>query len=399
MSLDIGRDARVTIGAAIAGPRAWLAMKGFEVKGWCPDAWRPMQAGDGLLVRVRPPLGRLTRAEVLGLCEATKTYGRGRIEITARANLQIRGVGEGTWRDLVAALLALGLVDPDPAREAKRNVLVVPDWCDGDDSHGIATALLAQLDALPSVPGKVGFAVDAGVAPMLSEASADFRVERDSDGGLLVRADGRETGMALEPRDAADALVALARWFVESGGIGSGRMAHHLAPLPAWAQGGSRPAPARAPLWPGAHALGAIYGTAFGTIEADTLAAALADADAVRFTPWRQLLLEGAAARARDGLIDDPASPVLRVEACPGAPDCPQASVATRPLATALATRMTGTLHVSGCAKGCACRRSTDIVLTGRDGRFDIAFAARAGAPPRHEGVTPATLLARLGAA
>ena len=29
------------------------------VRGWCPNAWRPMAAGDGLLVRVRPRLGRL----------------------------------------------------------------------------------------------------------------------------------------------------------------------------------------------------------------------------------------------------------------------------------------------------------------------------------------------------
>jgi len=29
---------------------------GATVRGWCPTAWRPMMVGDGLLVRVRPPL-------------------------------------------------------------------------------------------------------------------------------------------------------------------------------------------------------------------------------------------------------------------------------------------------------------------------------------------------------
>ena len=32
-----------------------------EAKGWCPGAYRPMMSGDGLVVRVRPTLARLTR--------------------------------------------------------------------------------------------------------------------------------------------------------------------------------------------------------------------------------------------------------------------------------------------------------------------------------------------------
>ena len=48
-----------------------------RIKGWCPGAWRPMASGDGLLVRVRPPLGRLTRHQMLALCEAAETFGSG----------------------------------------------------------------------------------------------------------------------------------------------------------------------------------------------------------------------------------------------------------------------------------------------------------------------------------
>ena len=35
-------------------------MTAWEIKGWCPGALRPMQSGDGLVTRIRPPLGRLT---------------------------------------------------------------------------------------------------------------------------------------------------------------------------------------------------------------------------------------------------------------------------------------------------------------------------------------------------
>ena len=31
-----------------------------KVYGWCPGALRPMMSGDGLVVRIRAPLGRLT---------------------------------------------------------------------------------------------------------------------------------------------------------------------------------------------------------------------------------------------------------------------------------------------------------------------------------------------------
>ena len=62
-------------------------MSSFAVKGWCPDAWHPMMAGDGLLVRVKPRLGRLTRAQVLGLCDAAVVHGNGLIDMTARARM------------------------------------------------------------------------------------------------------------------------------------------------------------------------------------------------------------------------------------------------------------------------------------------------------------------------
>ena len=73
-------------------------MSGFVVKGWCPDAYRPMAAGDGLLVRVRPRLARLTREQTLGLCAAAIAYGSGEIDVTQRANLQLRGVTDAGWR-------------------------------------------------------------------------------------------------------------------------------------------------------------------------------------------------------------------------------------------------------------------------------------------------------------
>ena len=119
-----------------------------SVKGWCPGALRPMESGDGLLVRLRPRLARLSRAQVLGLCSLSETYAAGLIDLTRRANLQIRGVQPATYEPLIAALDGLGLLDADPAQESRRNLLVTPFWTAGDPTEYAARALLAALSSL-----------------------------------------------------------------------------------------------------------------------------------------------------------------------------------------------------------------------------------------------------------
>lgn len=369
------------------------------VRGWCPDAWRPMMAGDGLLVRVKPHLGRMSAAQTSGLCELALAHGSGLLDVTRRANFQIRGVDDARWPALVEQLGALGLVDADSQRESRRNVLVAPEWRAGDDTARIAGELRDRVAELPELPGKVGFVIDAGVAPVLAGEPGDFRVERDFEGDLMLRADGRSEGMKLVPGGEVDALIALARWFVASGGAKARRMIHHGAPLPDWAVGDARPAPSLAPMAPGKRAAGAVYGLPFGRIEATTLLHLMErpGTQGLRLTPWRLILVEGAHMIECAGLSTDPAEPLLRADACPGSPACPQASVETRALAGQLAPLVQGRLHVSGCAKGCASSRSADVMLTGRNGKYDLAFGARADAEPLFPGLGSTEILARFG--
>jgi precorrin-3B synthase len=82
-------------------------------------------------------------------------------------------------------------------------------------------------------------------------------------------------------------------------------------------------------------------------------------------------------AAKREGLITDPRDPLLRIEACPGAPGCRSTSLDTRGDGRRLATLLpqsgfTGTVHVSGCAKGCAKSSAADVVLVGSEGRYGI---------------------------
>ena len=373
----------------------------FSVKGWCPGAYHPMMSGDGLVVRVRPRLARLSATQTLGLCAAAQRYGAGLIELTNRANIQIRGVTEASWPALIDALGDLGLLDDDPVTEGRRNILATPFWTTGDDTHRLCSELMTRLDEFPVLPAKMGFAVDTGTAPVLTDTPADFRLERSLSGSVILRAEGHSKGLPLTTGTEINALIGLAEWFVASGGTQAGRMARHNTPLPDWAQGTETPAPKGEHPTPGAHALGAVHGFAFGQAKAADLARAMTDsgADAFCVTPWRVALLMGGTAGPREGLLWGDDAPELRVDACPGAPFCPQASVETRALARSLAAHIEGRLHVSGCAKGCARATPADVVLTGDAGLFDISFNAHAGKTPAHKGLTSAQVLDHFGAA
>lgn len=330
-----------------------------EIRGWCPGALRPMQSGDGYVVRVRPHGGRLTPDQAGGLAGLAKAHGNGLIDLSSRANLQIRGVSETSHAPLIQGLGALGLIDPTPEIEARRNIVVTPFWDEGDGTNDLAAALeraLAAPDA-PVLPAKFGFAVDTAAQKVLGDA-ADIVILRQ-DGALAVKAAGAASGAMATPATAVPLALDLARWFLATGGAtgGRGRMAPHLARAALPLAFGEvpvrdtalRPAPGPSPA-------GWLAALAFGQIEAPTLAA-LAALGPLRLTPWRMVLVEGVqSAPDLPGLVTDPEDPLLRVVACTGSPGCPQGHAATRPLARNLARSVPPgqTLHVAGCAKGCA---------------------------------------------
>jgi precorrin-3B synthase len=49
------------------------------VKGWCPGALRPMESGDGLLVRLRITGGIISAAKARIIAEAAMQHGNGSI--------------------------------------------------------------------------------------------------------------------------------------------------------------------------------------------------------------------------------------------------------------------------------------------------------------------------------
>ncbi|MDC0736674.1 cobalamin biosynthesis protein CobG [Cognatishimia sp. SS12] len=372
-------------------------------KGWCPGAYQPMLSGDGLVVRIRPILARLTRAQALGLCGLAQRYGSGIIDVTSRANIQLRGVDAAQHDTLLTALVDLDLLPDDPAIEARRNILVAPDWPEGGLTERLARQLITRLTDLPALPAKFGFSIEADAAPMLGDASADLRIER-AGSGLILRAEGCATGRAVTEANAIDQLIALAHWFAGSGGQDAKRMARHLTTTelpPEWQ--GDAPLKPRAPLAAGLSPGGTAYGVAFGQINAAALADLIEKSAcrALRVTPWRLIVTEDAAPLADPppGLLTQESDPLRRLHACPGAPFCASATVQTHALARRMAQAPQlpgGRLHISGCAKGCAHPRRAGTTLVGHDGRFDLVRDGLPWDDPDDRGLTDTEILTRL---
>ncbi len=374
-------------------------MTAWEIKGWCPGALRPMQSGDGLVVRIRPPLGRLTPQQAEAIATAAETYGNGIIDLSARANLQLRGVTEASHPRLIDDLRAHSLIDPDIETESLRNLIMTP-FRDAE-STALAATLTAALTRMPNLPSKFGFALDTGPRPVLMQASADIRVERAADGRLILRPDGHPLGQRVT--DFGQQAIAMANWFVQSGGVtnGRGRMAAliakgHIPPNCTLAPAEPLPTPT-----PGLHPDGALVALAFGQMRAETLHALAAPGHELRPTPWRMLLIVGARTLPQiPGLITDPTDPILRITACTGAPACPQAQGDTRGLARHLAPHLaaTQTLHISGCAKGCAHPSAAETTLTATGTGYDLIRNGTAHDTPSLTALTPQAILDHLKA-
>jgi precorrin-3B synthase len=366
-----------------------------------------MLSGDGLIVRIRPHGGSLPVASLGAVADAASRFGNGQIDLTRRANLQIRGVTEDSLDSLWQALAALDLLDDSAEGEAIRNIAINPlagiDRTEVADVRPVAQALEAQLAASPdlqALPGKFGFVIDGGGLLPLTELVADVRLEARRDGADFLVAIGLATAggvawlAAVAPSEAADIALQVARAILAHGG-----RAHALAPqaIDAIRAELGRPEvistnaqdPDHTPSRRGLLALRdersvVGLGAAFGRIEGPQLAA-LADALAglgvseVRLSPWRTIYADARTRADAEALIDvaralgwivDDADPLVRIDACSGAGCCTATVLPTRDHARMLAglaarVGFAGTLHVSGCAKGCARSAPANLVLVG----------------------------------
>ena len=375
----------------------------------CPGLVRPYLSADGALVRLRVPGGQVRAAALAGLGALAEQYGDGLVQITSRANLQLRGIAltDGAVdRGLAAGIEDLGL-NPAPSHELVRNIAASP-------LSGLAGGvrdirrLIGELDrglisrpCLAELPGRFLFAVDDGRG---DQEGFDLGLVADGDGVRVLVGDF--IGGVYSDEDGVRRLLDLAEEFLvrrgsawrvrelpEQGLELGERLERRTRPASAGLEVGvhgsalvvmprlGRLARQQIELLAGRAGRGAIGGRAErgatggragrGTspvIETTT-------AGRLVLTPGRQIVIPDGAPYAAElaavGLESDPASPWTLITACAGAAGCANGQFATYPAAAHVAQQIGEgeyadalPIHVAACDRLCGVPRGPHHLVT-----------------------------------
>jgi precorrin-3B synthase len=384
----------------------------------CPGALRPHRAADGALLRIRVPGGVLPVSALRGLAAASADRADGRIGVTSRGNVQLRGVRDGDVEALVERVREAGLL-PQAEHERVRNIIASPlsgrRSASLDDVDPLVHDLDAALCARPGLarlPGRFLFAIDDGSGDVQGE-SADVVAVALGAGQYAVRPAGASIGLQVGVADVVAAVLAVAEAFLTERDVqesrawrvaevtgGGARLVDHLVAA-GWpiethrneaeaANMDSRTAvddstnlAPRTNLEPGLieqtdgrFALCAL--TPLGLLESAQVAALAAAAEmsdtALRITPWRRVVIRDlelpAALAAREllaahGLVVAPGTAWSRLTACAGRPGCAKSLTDVHADARAFVARadpVGPALHWAGCERGCGTPAGPDVV-------------------------------------
>lgn len=191
----------------------------------CPGVLSVWDAADGGLARVRIPGGLLSADRLRVLATAAEELGTGVLELTSRANVQVRGLRGGAEGELASRLRAVGLF-PSDTHERVRNIVASPLTGLVSDRPDVLP-VVEEIDdgllgepLLATLPGRFLFAVDDGAGDV-ARLDADVTLIAGPD-GYALRLGGVEVGCVT---DAARAALAAASGFLAERG--------HLC-SPAW---------------------------------------------------------------------------------------------------------------------------------------------------------------------
>jgi len=381
----------------------------------CPGVFAPHDAADGALARIRLPGGVVDAAALRVLAGCAEELGDGRVHLTSRGNLQLRGLSRSPA--LAARLTDAGLL-PSATHERVRNVLASPlSGIAGGraDVRGLAAELDRGLCARPELaelPGRFLFALDDGRGDVAAEdpdlcwRAPGALLVAGVDTGLVVAAadavavllDAAEAFLALRAADGgtawraaelAEAPARIAAALVDAHGAGlrpsqhggfaavGVQQSHHaaLTDTPAAAH------PGPVPRADGGTAL--VVAPLLGELTADQLRLLADTGPTAVITPWRTLVLPAprlaAAELAAAGLVVEP-GPAADVSACAGRPGCAKALADVRADTLAAIGRLpAGRVHVSGCARRCGAPRGRHVdAVALADGGYLIDGIARA---------------------
>jgi ferredoxin-nitrite reductase len=200
-----------------------LNLVSFE-RSICPDIYHPAVAHDGLLTRLRIPGGILNRSQCVTIAELLETIGLEYIQVTNRANLQLRSLAKDLEPELLTKLADCGLAASNTAVDGIRNIMMSPtagiDSQELVDVRPLAEAWHGYLDCHPELgilSTKFSVGLDGGGSVGIVDRPNDITLLAVGDREFSLhlgtgRGDPpRPVGVKLAPDECLPMLAAIAQ--------------------------------------------------------------------------------------------------------------------------------------------------------------------------------------------
>ncbi|WP_292870486.1 precorrin-3B synthase [Nostoc sp. LPT] len=156
---------------ALHGEGVLSLVSGFAT---CPGLFYATPAADGILSRVRIPGGIISSQQCRAIADIAEQHGGGYIDVTNRANLQVREIRTGINAEVLKYLQNMGLGSDNTVVDQIRNIMTSP------------TAGIDPLELIDTRPFVQGWDDYIAAHPALSGLSAKFSVCFDGGGIIQV---------------------------------------------------------------------------------------------------------------------------------------------------------------------------------------------------------------------
>ncbi|WP_230966007.1 precorrin-3B synthase [Nostoc sp. NZL] len=155
---------------ALHGEGVPSLLSGFAT---CPGLFYATPAADGILSRIRIPGGIISSQQCRAIADIAEQHGGGYLDVTNRANLQVREIHKGINTEVLKYLQSIGLGSHNSVVDHIRNIMTSP------------TAGIDPQELIDTRPFVQGWDHYIAAHPALSGLSAKFSV--CFDGGGIIR--------------------------------------------------------------------------------------------------------------------------------------------------------------------------------------------------------------------
>jgi precorrin-3B synthase len=391
---------------------------------FCPGILHAVPAKDGLLLRIRIPGGLIDASQLRAIAVIAVTLPDGQIEITSRANIQLRGMQQKDLNNAVGSLESAGLL-PSRSHDRVRNIIASPFAGMASDELLDTSPLVRELDArlltdpmLAELHPKFSMSLDGG-GKWYSREIDDLALRAVTSEGerhFHLALGGLSTGLSVGGNHAIDCMIAAAKLCLQiSKQFELPVRGKRIAAMPvAWERMMDSFSAFMKPCvpekqviaeqvvaeidWPiGIHAtrqagvVSVVPSVPLGRLNAQQaqLIAAIADEHgaSLRLAPWRGIVLGAIAAQdvsnvSRQledaGLSLDGKDGYRGLSACAGL-GCDASFADVRADAMLLAQKLAGrdmepgwSVNISGCEKQCAMRNGATAELIANESGYSL---------------------------